>query len=167
MLGTAPLPPRLPRPFPFTGPVPDEADPPRKNYGFKDREFKRDNALSSAEPPPPTAKELAMMSGPVAKKADLPSVALAKEGDPNDVYALLQQNRAVEKQHHLDEFEIKKIKNRRRRDYWLLLFTIESTLGVVAYVGRGNPFVFACSIAAMGFLALGLTWIMWQVMSKY
>src|SRR5690606_38609477 len=28
----------------FTSTVPDEPDPPRKVYGFKEREFKRDNA---------------------------------------------------------------------------------------------------------------------------
>jgi hypothetical protein len=146
--------------------VPDEADPPRKNYGFKDREFKRDNALQSAEPPPPTAKELAMMAGPAAKHGKALTGA-QKVDDPNDVYAVLQANRAVEKQHGLDEFEIKRIKSRRKRDYWLLLITSEVALGALAYAGRGNAFVLACSVAAMGLIALGLTWIMWQVMSKY
>ena len=40
-------------------------------------------------------------------------------------------------------------------------------LGVLAYTGRGNAFVLACSVAAMGAIAFGLTWVMWQVMNKY
>ncbi len=157
--------------------MPDEADPPRKHYGFKEREFKRDNALTSAEPPPPTAKELAIMSGhkipPASRpaagtaKEGPPSIALAKEGDPNDVYAVLQANRAVEQNGGLNEVEIKEQKSRRKRDYWLILISSEVVLGTLAVLGRGNPFVLACSIAAMGLVAFGLTWIMWQVMNKY
>lgn len=146
--------------------MPDEADPPRKNYGFKDREFQRDNPLASEAAPMPTAKELAMMAGPVARHGQA-AVGKTKPDDPNDVYAVLEGNRGVEKKHGLDAVEIQQIKNRRKRDYWLIMLTVEPCLGVIAYVGRGNPFVLACSVAAMGFLALGFTWIMWQVMNKY
>jgi len=146
--------------------VPDEADPPRKNYGFKDREFKRDNVLKPTEAPMPTAKELAIMAGPVAKHGQA-AAGRAKAEDPNDVYAVLQANRTVEKKHGLDEFELKQIKNRRKRDYWLLLISCEVALGALAYTGRGNAFVLACSVAGMGLIAFGLTWIMWQVMNKY
>ncbi len=144
--------------------MPDEADPPRKNYDFKERAFKRDNVPASDAPPVPTAKELAMMAGPVTRSSQ---GGAAKADDPNDVYAVLQQNRAAAKKHGLNEVEILQIKSRRKREYWLLLLAIEAGLAVVAVVGRGNPFVLACSVAAMGFIALGLTWIMWQVMNKY
>jgi hypothetical protein len=146
--------------------VPDEADPPRKNYGFKDREFQRDNPLSSEAAPMPTAKELAMMAGPVAKHGQA-AVGKQKQDDPNDVYAVLQGNRAIEQKHGLDSVEIQKIKSRRKRDYWLLMITVESTLAVVAVLGHGNPFVLVGSIAAMGFFGAGITWVMWQIMSKY
>lgn len=146
--------------------MPDEPDPPRKNYGFKDRDFKRDNTHSSGESPVPTAKELAIMSGPVAKHGQA-AVGSAKADDPNDVYAVLEENRAVAKKHGLNEIEIKLLKSRRKRDYWLLLLSSEALLAVLAFFGRGNPFVFVGSIAAMGFVAFGLTWLMWQVMNKY
>jgi hypothetical protein len=146
--------------------VPDEPDPPRKNYGFKDRDFQRDNAASSAVPPLPTAKELAIMAGPVAKHGQA-AAGRRKADDPNDVYAALEKNRAVEKKLGLNEVEIRELKSRRKRDYWLLLITSQCALGTVAYVGRGNPFFFVGAIAAMGFTAAALTWIMWQVMSKY
>jgi hypothetical protein len=146
--------------------MPDEADPPRKNYGFKEREFKRDNAPKSAEPPMPTAKELAIMAGPVAKHGQAARGSMNQD-DPNDVYAILKANRAVEQKGGLNEVEIREIKSRRKRDYWLLLISSEVVLGVVAVLGRSNPFVLACSVAGMGLVAFGLTWIMWQVMNKY
>jgi len=146
--------------------VPDEPDPPRKNYGFKDRDFKRENAPASEAPPMPTARELAIMSGhkvPSAPKAP----GGPKPGDPNDVYAILQANRAVEKDLGLNEVEIKRLKSRRKRDYWLILLASETGLGGLAFLGRGNPFVLACSVAGMALIAFGLTWVMWQVMNKY
>jgi len=158
---------RLPRPIAFAGGVLyDEPDPPRKNYGFKDRDFQRDNAASSAVPPLPTAKELAIMAGPVAQHGRA-AAGKRKADDPNDVYAALEKNRAVEKKLGLNEVEIRELKSRRKRDYWLLLITSQCALGAVAYVGRANPFFFVGAIAAMGFTAAALTWIMWQVMNKY
>ena len=144
--------------------MPDEADPPRKNYGFKEREFKRDNARRSGESPLPTAKELAIMSGSVVRSK---TTGAAKADDPNDVYGVLEANRAVEKKHGLNEVEIREIKSRRKRDYWLLLISSEVVLGAIAVVGRSNPFVLACSVVGMGLVGFGLTWIMWQVMNKY
>ena len=146
--------------------MPDEADPPRKNYGFKEREFKRDNPLASEAAPMPTAKELAIMAGPVAQHGKAAAGA-EKKDDPNDVYAVLQGNRRVEKKQGLDEFEIKQIKSRRKRDYWLLMITVESTLAVVAVLGHSNPFVLVGSVAAMGLFGASITWVMWQIMSKY
>lgn len=107
-----------------------------------------------------------MMAGPVAQHGKA-ATGVQKADDPNDVYSVLQGNRVVEKKHGLDAIEIQQIKNRRKRDYWLIMLTVEPCLGVIAYLGRGNPFVLACSVAAMGFLALGFTWLMWQVMNKY
>lgn len=147
--------------------VPDEAEPPRKVYGFKDREFHRDNTPPTASrPPPPTVQELARMAGPVTRSTPRPTTA-PKAGDPNDVYAILQQNRQAEQHRGADQLELKPVKSRRARDYWLLLILAEAGLGLTAYLGRGNPFVLTGAVAAMGFVALGLTWIMWQVMGRY
>ena len=144
--------------------MPDEADPPRKNYGFREREFQRDNVLKPGAPSQPTARELAMMSGPVVRsKTD----GAAKAGDPNDVYVVLGENRAVEKKLGLNEVEIREIKSRRKRDYWLLLISSELMLGTLAVAGRDNPIVFVSAVAGMGLVASGLTWLMWHVMGKY
>ncbi|MDI1251027.1 MAG: hypothetical protein PSV13_19350 [Lacunisphaera sp.] len=144
----------------------DQPDPPRKFYEFKDREFKRDNQPAGATPPLPTAKELAMMAGPAA-----PAAGRAKPGpktdDPNDVYVALQQNRALEKQAGRDELEIRQVKSRRTRDYWLLLVSSELLLGLITWQGRGNPIVFVSALAGMVLVGVSITWVMWQVMDRY
>jgi hypothetical protein len=140
-------------------------DPPRKNYGFKDREFKRDNAAPSDAAPMPTAKELAIMAGPVT--ASPKGATGPKADDPNDVYNALLKNRATEQAHGLDQFEIRKIKRRRMRDYCIIMVPTEVLLGTVTYLGRGNPMVFVCGLAGMVMLGITITWIMWQLMDRY
>ncbi len=144
--------------------MPDEADPPRKNYGFKEREFKRDNAPGGGANP--TAKELAILAGPVAQhgKAALGS---AKKDDPNDVYAVLEANRAVEKKSGLNEVEIREIKSRRKRDYLILM--IGGNLAILGGVALGgfNIVSVIFGLAGLIMFTLSLTWIMWQVMNKY
>ncbi len=140
-------------------------DPPPKVYGFKEREFKRDNMRPPGAAPLPTAKELAIMAGPVT--AAPKGATGPKAGDPNDVYAVLQQNRAAEKNLTGDEIEIRKIKSRRWRDYWLILLSSEMLLGTVTVLGRGNPMTFVCGLAGMVLVGVSVTWIMWQVMDRY
>lgn len=142
-------------------------DPPPKVYGFKERAFKRDNARTSDAHPMPTAKELAKLAGPPIHRPGLSAAGPAKADDPNDVFTHLQGNRAVEKRHGLDEMEIKKVRSRRRRDYWLLLVTSEMLLGTITWQGRANPFVFVGALAGMVLFGVAVTWIMWQVMDKY
>ena len=146
--------------------MPDEADPPRKNYGFKEREFKRDNALASDAAPVPTAKELAMMAGPAAKHGQA-AVGKQKADDPNDVYAVLQGNRALEQKHGLDTVEIKRVKSRRKRDFLLLI--IGGNLAILGAVALGGFNIVSVIFGLAGVIvfSLGTTWIMWQVMSKY
>ncbi len=140
-------------------------DPPRKNYGFKDREFKRDNPTGPAAAPLPTAKELAKMAGPVTPS---PKGATGpKAGDPNDVYNALLKNRAIEQAHGLDQIEIRKIKRRKMRDYCIIMLPSQALLGAITFLGRGNPIVFVCGLAGMVMMGITITWIMWQIMDRY
>jgi hypothetical protein len=144
----------------------ESPDPPRKNYGFKERDFKRDNAHPSALPPMPTAKDLAMMSGP-EPPATARAKAAPKPGDPNDVFTVLQQNRAVEQRGGRDEIEIRKVKSRRKRDFWLMLVGGNLLIiGMVAITGF-NVVSVIFGLAGIIILSLSLTWIMWQVMDRY
>ena len=145
-------------------------DPPRKHYGFKDRTFKRDNLPPSAVPPMPTVKELAIMAGHKAPPPAKPAPAAAnrgKAGDPNDVYAVLDQNRAVEQSDGQDTVVIKKKISRRKRDYWLVL--IMSNLAITGLVGMFGFNVMSAifGLAGVIIITLGTTWIMWFLIDDY
>lgn len=132
--------------------MPDEADPPRQYYGFKEATFERVNA---PRPPAPSVDK--------ASKGETP----APSPDPNDVFTILRKNQAVTDQAGLNEVKSRNIKYRRARDYWLILLPCESVLGTLAWFGRGNPFVLVFAISGMVVIAASLTWAMWQVMNKY
>jgi len=146
-------------------------DPPRKNYDFKEREFKRDNPVGSAVPPMPTTKELAMMAGPAAPKVPPGPATLNggvnREADPNDVYTLLRHNRAVEQRGGLDEVEIKRVRSRRKRDFWVIVVPTDILLVWLTWVGRDNPVQFVVGLAGLVLVTVGLAWIMFQVMDRY
>lgn len=140
-------------------------DPPPKTYGFKEREFKRDNPPPSAAAPMPTARDLAKMAGPVTPS---PKGATGpKAGDPNDVYNALLKNRAIEQAHGLDQIEIRQIKRRKMRDYLIIMVPSQVLLGTVTFLGRGNPMVLVCGLAGMVMLGVTITWVMWQLMDRY
>lgn len=149
--------------------VPDETDPPRKHYGFRERTFKRDNV--PAEAPMPTVGELAKLAAnpPAARPTDKPAAtAQGNPVDPNDVYAVLRSNRSVEKEHGVNEVEIRKVSSRRKREYWFVLITAEAAFGTLVYLGwNRNPFFFVYGICGMVIVGLGVTWIMWHIMERY
>jgi hypothetical protein len=142
-----------------------ENDPPRKNYGFKAREFKRDNATGPAAAPP-TAKELAVLAGPAVASGP-GGAAGPKAADPNDVYQVLRQNRAAEHAHHLDDVNIRPTSSRRARDFWLIL--VGGNLAIIGAVWLSglNPVTAVFGLAGLVVFSIGLTWIMWQVMDRY
>jgi hypothetical protein len=142
-------------------------DPPRKVYGFKEREFKRDNT-PSADSPSPTTKDLAMMSGtPAVSPLRLKAPPAARPDDPNDVYAVLQQNHDTAQKHGLNEVQIKEIKSRRKRDFWLVLVGGNlAIIGAVWFSGI-NVITVIFGLAALIVFSIGLSWIMWQVMDRY
>lgn len=146
-------------------PVPDEPDPPRKVYSFKEREFKRDNAPVSETPPAPTAKELAKLAGHHHDPG--PRRAQAKADDPNDVLRVLNQNRTAEQEHHLDDIEIKRVKSRRQREFWLLLVGGNLFILGGVWLSGINVITVIFGLAGLIVFSLGLSWVMWQVMDRY
>ena len=116
-----------------------EADPPRKTYGLKPKEFERVNAEPGTQ----------------------------ESSTDHDVYAILRANRAREQQHNLGAVEIKTVKSRRRRDYWALLGLTNALFAVIGFTGRGNLMVLVSAGAGMILTCVGLTWIMWFVMDDY
>lgn len=143
--------------------MPDEPDPPRKVYGFKEREFKRDNALGGEATP--TVQDLAKLAG--VHHDPKPRQTAAKAGDPNDVLSVLQQNRKMEQRHNLDAIEIKEIKSRRKREFWLMLVGGNLFIIGAVLVSGINVITVVFGLAGLIVFSLGLTWIMWQVMDRY
>lgn len=140
-------------------------EPPRKNYDFKERSFQRDNVVGPEAERLPTAEELAKMAGgpmPTGRGATGP-----KTDDPNDVFKVLQHNRAMAEKHRFNELIIRKVSSKRRRDFWLLLVPSDLLLGWLVWQARSNPVVLVYGLAGLVVVTLGLTWIMWFVMDDY
>lgn len=115
-------------------------DPPRKYYGVKPREFEKLNAPGRA---PDKSVE-------------------------HDVFAMLQQNRAVEKQTGKDEiFVSKKQKSRRKRDYWLATIGFNMLIVGMVAVARFNPISLIFGLAGLIIFNLSFTWIMWFLLEDY
>jgi hypothetical protein len=144
--------------------VSDEIDPPRKTYGFKEREFQRDNRPASGSQPPISAQDLAKQAGPVARTVPVPSNA-PKPGDANDVFAALDKNRTVEKSAGGDTIAVRQVSSRRTRDYWLALTGGNIVIAGGALFFGGVALIFG--LAGIIIYSLGLTWVMWQVMNRY
>ena len=170
--------------------MPDEADPPRKHYGFKEREFKRDNRpRSESQPPMPTATDLARMADASSSKAGgalrpeglsagdnrasghktPPTSSQSKRGDPNDVHAVLAANRAVEQKFGGDSVKFTKTGSRRKRDYWLVFCATEIVCCGVTLLGvkQHNPFFLIFGLTGMVVFGIAITWIMWQLVDRY
>jgi hypothetical protein len=152
----------------------DESDPPRKNYGFKPREFERANPArpphpSDASVPAPDPGIVAADSG----KIDVHDLIRAGAGAgpqlgnnavknrDNEVHTILRENlqRDIAAGHY-DLGELDDSKRRRRiRNYWLALVAFDGPFSLIAYsIGPGAAIPFVCSLAAIAMFTSYLTW---------
>lgn len=143
--------------------MPDEPEPPRKTYGFKEREFQRDNALGGEAMP--TAQDLAKLAG--THHNPKPRDYAAKAEDPNDVFKVLEHNRRVEQRHDFDAIEIRKIRSRKLRDYWIGMIGVNGLIvGLVLLLGP-NIVSVMFGLAGVIIFSLSYSWLMWQIISRY
>ena len=120
--------------------TPSDANPPTRTFTLKPKEFARVNA-------PPGTQEASAA---------------------HDVFAIRREIREREQALGLNELAPKPApKSRRRRDYWLLLVTVDTALVLTAWLGRANVFVLTSAAAGVIVVSVGLTWIMWFVMDDY
>lgn len=118
----------------------EPADPLPKKYELKPKVFERVNA------PPGSA---------------------AGKSTEHDVFAMLQQNRAVEQQAGLNEVEVKPPRTRRKRDFWQGLAIGYLVLVGGMALGHFNlASVVGCG-SLMIFYTIGLWWIMFHILSDY
>ncbi len=119
--------------------APPAGDPPPRQFALKPKEFERVNAAPGTQ----------------------------EKSATHDVHAIRRELREREQAHGMDQMEIKRVRSRRRRDYWLLLLTADSALVLTAWQGRGNVFVLVSAATGVVVATIGLTWIMWFVMDDY
>jgi hypothetical protein len=158
----------------------DPSDPPRKFFELKDREFERVNparppeSAASANPPPPPADASKPIDvRDIYQQAATPGPVLSpgsRRNDPNEVHGILRENLARENAAGLNEVPHRRRPvSRRFRDYVLLMVGLNVGLGLNAVrASHGGDVVgFVSSIAGMGLLSAGVTWVMWFVMDRY
>ena len=140
--------------------MPDQPDPPRKNYRFKPREFQSVNAPVSApqEIGPINVRDLSRQA---ASKGPQRSAGRAAPRD-NDVRSLLRANLAHDNAAGLNELTPQPRRaSRRKRDYFVALI-----LGNLVLVGA-TIFMPVFGGAGLVIFNVGLTWVMWFVMDDY
>ena len=144
-------------------PFPPEA--PRRTFGFKPTEFDRTNRPLDGRDDTPAVDARVLCRQAAVPPAGAPPVAAPAK---NEVHAMLQDNLARASEAGDYEVDLRpKRPSRRRRDYWLLLITVNLGLaGAMAFFGR-NIFTLVCGGAGIVLCSVGLTWIMWFVMDDY
>lgn len=151
----------------------DEPDPPRKHYQFKPREFERVNdhpghAAPDSDPAVRPARidvhdhfKAANASAPISRRRE------AKAAE-NDVHGILRDNVDRANAAGLNDLTPKvRRRSRRKRDYWLLLLTINAFFVFVGLGPYSNPTTQIYALAGFVMFTLGLTWVMWFVMDDY
>lgn len=153
--------------------MPDDPDPPRKFYGFKDREFERANP---PPPPLPISGPPPADSGPVEPDSGRIDVrTLAREASaglrplgqhrprnrPNEVHAILRENLDRANEAGLNAVNPGPRRSRRKRDYLVTMILANALLVAGTFI---MP-VFG--IAGLIVFNLGYTWIVWVVMDDY
>lgn len=119
----------------------DTPEPPRPPLTFKPTEFERVNAAPTDEPPPPA----------------------------NDIFALQRELRAREIASGMDELKPVETprRSRRRRDYWFLLAAGNLGFVALAAISSLNAIALVYTFSGIILYSVGLTWVMWFVMSDY
>ena len=84
------------------------------------------------------------------------------------VHEILRDNLAVQKSVEPEVLpNLKDRRTKRRRDYWLLMLTMNPLIALVGWMVYGSPVgsIFLLSFCVI--FNIGLPWIMFQVMDKY
>jgi hypothetical protein len=152
----------------------DDADPPRKFFQLKPKEFEAVNAIPRpADPAAPTVDSkpaAAAPSGPIDVR-ELARIATKTQtllkgnvaaNRANEVHAMLKDNLDRANAAGLNDISVRpKRKSKRKRDYFLTLLGGNLLLAFALTI---QP-IFA--VAGLILFNIGLTWIMWVVMDDY
>lgn len=158
--------------------MPDDPDPPRKIYQLKPATFERLNPGPS-EPgsePPPSPAAASAASGPIdvrdlARQAAAGAPLLGHNqpaNRPNDVHRMLRENLDQASGAGLNEVAPRPRKpSRRKRDYWVLLVTVNLFFLFWAIGPFANPISLIYAVAGSILFTCGFTWVMFGVVDDY
>lgn len=157
------------------GQMRDEPEPPRKTYQLKPREFERvnDHPGHAAPDSDPAVRPARIdvrdhFQSAAAMTPPPPAGAPRAKSAANDVHAILRDNLARADAAGLNDFAPPSRKrSRRKRDYWLLLLTVNALFAFVAFGPYSNPMTQLYALAGFIMFSLGLTWVMWFVFDDY
>lgn len=158
----------------------DDADPPRKFYGFKAPQFERINPVPDgpAESPPAADAGVSTDAGGRIDVHDLARIAAASaaplgtntvKNRGNEVHDLLRLNAVREDAAGLNVVALPpKRRSRRKRDYWLVAGCGNAVLVTLAAIaGPKDPIVFVYAIGGLGAFNASLAWVMWMILDDY
>ncbi len=92
-------------------------------------------------------------------KPDTPAEA------PADVREMQQANQRTQSVYE-EPVDLTPRRSRRKRDYWLVMLLGNAALAALM-VAVPSPAMFVYALSGMVLLSVGLTWVMWFVMSDY
>ena len=151
----------------------DEPDPPRKHYQLKPREFQRvnDHPGHTAPDSDPAVRpeRIDVRDHLDTANATTPPVRATRAVNAEtEVHALLRDNLDRANAAGLNDLTPQlRRRSRRKRDYWLLLFTVNAFFAFAAFGPYANPMTQFYGFAGFIMFTLGLTWVMWFVMDDY
>ncbi len=161
----------------------DEPDPPRKFYNLKPREFERVNDVmplpvdrairdtSNTAPPLPTgAIDVHTLAKQAQAPGDRPMLKKDRDatGPANEIHGMLRENLARANATGANDLgPAPKRKNRRTRDYFLVLIPVNALFAFFAFGPMSNPVTFVYGVAGIAFFTVALTWVMFGIMNKY
>lgn len=167
-------------------PMADESDPPRKFYNLKPKEFERVNdvipapvdraipdAANTTPPiplPPPGTIDVHTLARQAQAPGNAPLLRSNRDatGPANDVHGMLRENLARANAAGANEMgPAPKRKNRRTRDYFIVLIPVNAFFAYFAFGPMANPVTFVYGVAGMAFFTVALTWVMFGIMNKY
>lgn len=162
--------------------MPDDADPPRKFYGFKAREFERANEIRPSPapdgPPAPDPGIVPISEGKIdvnelirlgaGKGSSLGANAVVNR--PNEIHDVLKD--IHERDWAAGHFALGRLDDSKRRkrirNYWLGLAAVDIPLGLfAALIGPGAAIPFVSAIAGIGMFTGLLTWQVFFLRTRY
>jgi hypothetical protein len=170
-------------------PMPDDAEPPRKFYGLKPRDYERVNPTRPPAPvvpprsePPvaPPAPDAPIDVRELFRQAQTGQPLLSPRARPNsatnEVHALLRDNHERANAAGLNEVSLRpKRTSKRRRDYWVMMIAGTAVLGTITGLAalrilagdNSGALFFVYGLAGLVMFNAALWWIMWHIVEDY